>query len=102
MPNLQDQENLHFMYYADYLRVYSYNFHMKDFKERREEKVVPSKVEVRDNTGSGDQASNKKQRVEEVAINQTSREEIAVEVGVEVVPSVITQDEIADVVVGDV
>ena len=76
------------MYYADYLRVYSYNFHMKDFKERREDKVVPSKVEVGDNTGSGDQASSKKQRVEEV--------------GVEVVPSVITQDEIADIVVGDV
>ena len=86
------------MYYADYLRVYSYNFRMKDFKERREDKVAPSKVEVGDDIGSGDQASNKKQRLEEVIINQTSR----VEDQAEAVPSIITQDEIADVVVGDV
>ena len=77
------------MYYADYLRVFSYNFHMKDFKEKQEDKG-DQKIKKIGGGDRGDQSwkKEKKQRGEEgVVVVGDSRgeaeEEVVVVVEVE-------------------
>lgn len=57
---IQDRENLHFLYYLDYLRVYAYNFHMKDYKDR-----VPDRTDGDGKTGGEGWKKEKRPRVED-------------------------------------
>jgi hypothetical protein len=56
---IQDRENLHFLYYLDYLRVYAYNFHMKDYKDK-----VPDRTDGDGQAGGKGWKNDKRPRVE--------------------------------------
>ena len=60
---IQDRENLHFLYYLDYLRVFAYNFHVKDFKDKVLDKT--EKTDVDGKSGGGGWKKDKRVRTED-------------------------------------
>ena len=74
--NLKDTENVHFMYYLDYLRVHAFNFHMKDFGDKQEDKDTKG-----GKTGGGDRGNQtwKKEKKQKIDENNEQRVESNVE-----------------------
>ena len=70
-------ENVHFMYYLDYLRVHAFNFHMRDFGDKQEERDTKG-----GKTGGGDRGNQiwKKEKKQKIDGNHEERVESNVEI----------------------
>lgn len=70
------------MYYLDYLRVYSFNFHIKDFKERQEDDDTKDFKVGGGDRGNQSWKKEKKRRVDgndAEDVKEEGREDVQVE-----------------------